>query len=89
MIAATQLPVRLRLRVALIVVFAAWMVASAIGLVRNFWHYPTDTIGAICLSVTVVGCVALAIDRYGARVGPKIVKTARVMWRADEPAGVR
>jgi undecaprenyl-diphosphatase len=83
-IAATRLPVRLRLRVALIAVFVAWLLASAVGLVRNYWHYPTDTVGAMCLAVTVIGCTALFIDRYGARLGPKIAKVLRVLWRVDD-----
>lgn len=88
-IAATQLPVRLRMRVAVIVVLVAWMLASAVGLVRNFWHYPTDTIGAIGLSVAVVSCTALFIDRYGARIGPKIATATKALWRADDRTGVR
>ena len=87
-IAATRLPVQLRFRVALIAVFVAWTVASAVGLIRNFWHYPTDTIGAICLSVSVIACTALFIDRYGARIGPRIGKALRVLWRVDDaPVG--
>jgi undecaprenyl-diphosphatase len=89
MIAATQLPVRRGVRVALVTVLAAWLLAAAVGLVRNFWHYPTDTIGAICLSASVVACTALLLDRYGARIGPKLVRAIRVMWRADEQAGAR
>jgi undecaprenyl-diphosphatase len=85
---ATQLPVHRALRAVLVLLPALWLVASAVGLVRNFWHYPTDTIGAICLSVAVIGCAALFIDAYGARLGPKIAKAARTLWRVDSPADV-
>jgi uncharacterized membrane protein len=40
-----------------------WALVAAIGLVRNFWHYATDTIGAMFLAVVVVVGLALLIDR--------------------------
>lgn len=43
---------------------AAWTLFSAIGLIRNFWHYPTDTVGATLLAVVVVVGLALVVDRY-------------------------
>jgi undecaprenyl-diphosphatase len=89
MIAVTQLPVRLRSRVALIALLLAWLLASAVGLVRNSWHYPTDTIGAICLAATVIGGAALLIDRYGARLGPRIVRAMRVLWRVEDSTKAR
>jgi hypothetical protein len=61
---AGQLPMRRRTRSVFAAVLAAWTVVAAIGLVRSFWHYATDTIGAICLSAAVVLCVAMGIDRY-------------------------
>jgi undecaprenyl-diphosphatase len=56
-----------RLRALLILLIAAWALVAAIGLVRNFWHYATDTLGAIFLAVAVVVGVALSLDRYFAR----------------------
>lgn len=57
-------PVTRRVRAALLALIAAWTLIAAIGLVRNFWHYATDTIGAICLAVAVVVALALVVDRY-------------------------
>jgi hypothetical protein len=64
LIAVCQLPMRRRIRAAVVVVLATWTLVAALGLVRSFWHFATDTIGAICLSVAIVLCVALVIDRY-------------------------
>jgi hypothetical protein len=63
-IVACQLPVRRRARGVFAGVLAVWTVVSALGLVRSFWHYATDTIGAVCLSIPVVLCVAMLLDRY-------------------------
>ena len=49
-----------------------WTVLAAVGLVRNFWHYATDTIGAMLLATTVVLGMALAIDRYGEPVARRL-----------------
>lgn len=65
-IVAFQLPMRRRLRVGFLALLGVWTVVAALGLVRNFWHYATDTIGAICLSGAVVLAVALAIDSRSA-----------------------
>ena len=43
-------------------------IVAAIGLVRNFWHYATDTIGAMLLATVVVLGAAFIIDTYGATV---------------------
>jgi undecaprenyl-diphosphatase len=45
---------------------AVWTVAAALGVVRNFYHYATDTIGAIFLAAAIVPATALAIDSAGA-----------------------
>lgn len=55
------------LKAALLVGLAAWAVVGAAGLVRNFLHYPTDTVGAAGVSLAVVLGVALAIDAVAAR----------------------
>ncbi|MDT4918087.1 MAG: superfamily [Pseudonocardiales bacterium] len=65
-VVAFQLPLTRRWRAALLTVIAAWTLLAAVGLVRNFWHYATDTIGAMLLAITVVFGTALAIDAYGA-----------------------
>jgi hypothetical protein len=66
LIVACQLPMRPRARGVVAAVLAVWMLLAALGLVRNFWHYATDTIGAVCLSAAVVVGMALAIDRFRA-----------------------
>lgn len=57
-----------RVRSVLFTVIGVWTLVAAVGLVRNFWHYPTDTLGAICLSVVVVVGLAFLLDRYFAGV---------------------
>jgi undecaprenyl-diphosphatase len=57
----------LAVKVALLVVMGAWTVLGAVGLVRIFAHYPTDTVGAVCSSVAVVLMTALVIDRIAER----------------------
>ena len=71
-IVCCQASISRRLRVALVGLIAAWAVIAAIGLVRNFWHYATDTIGAICLSIVVVVGLALVLDRYFASVQQRV-----------------
>jgi len=61
-IVAYQLPIGRRLRNGVLAVLGVWTVVAALGLVRNFWHYATDTIGAIFLSGAVVLAVVFAID---------------------------
>lgn len=56
-----------RVRAVLLVAIVAWALIAAVGLVRNFWHYATDTVGAICLAIVVVIGLALVIDRYSAQ----------------------
>jgi membrane-associated phospholipid phosphatase len=71
LIVACRLPLRARGRGIAVGVLAAWTVLAAVGLVRNFWHYATDTIGAFGVSLAVVPAVALLIDRFVPRVsGP-------------------
>jgi membrane-associated phospholipid phosphatase len=67
-IVCCQASISRRLRAVLLTLIAAWALISAIGLVRNFWHYATDTIGAMCLATVVVVGLALVIDRHFATV---------------------
>src|SRR3954452_13077753 len=62
-----RLPGVLRAAIALAVV--SWLSLAAAGLVRNFYHYATDTIGAVGVSVAVVLGAAVAIDLAGSRIG--------------------
>jgi undecaprenyl-diphosphatase len=68
LIVVCRLPLRGGARSVLIALLAVWTLLAAIGLVRNFWHYATDTIGALCVSVAVIGTAALVIDRAAQRV---------------------
>jgi hypothetical protein len=63
-IACFHVPISRRVRIVVLALLAAWTLVAAIGLVRNFWHYATDTIGAIFFAVVVVVAVAFAVDRY-------------------------
>jgi len=58
-----------RWRVAALVVAVVWAVLGAFGLTMNYYHYATDTIGAMGLTVAVVLGVALLFDRYTAARG--------------------
>lgn len=55
-------PLPKRWRVTGWVVLALWTVVAALGLVRGFYHYATDTVGAITLTTAIVLSTALAID---------------------------
>jgi undecaprenyl-diphosphatase len=45
----------------------AWTFVAAFGLVRNLYHYPLDTLGAVGVAVAVVPGAALAIDALANR----------------------
>lgn len=51
-------------RAGLAALLGVWTVLAAAGLVRNFYHYATDTIGAIGVSAFAVLGSALVIDRF-------------------------
>jgi len=57
-------PATRRVRIVLLALIATWTLIAAIGLVRNFWHYATDTVGAMLLAIAVVVGTALLIDQY-------------------------
>jgi undecaprenyl-diphosphatase len=80
-IVCCRLSISRRLRAVLVALVAVWAGVAAIGLVRNFWHYATDTIGAICLATVVVVGLALVLDRYFTPVQRRI--DARLAARAQ------
>jgi membrane-associated phospholipid phosphatase len=57
-----------RLRIAVLTLLALWGLLGAVGLVRGFYHYTTDTVGAVAVSAACVLGTALAIDAVGARI---------------------
>lgn len=63
-----RLPLRPAVRGVGVGLLATWTLLAAVGLVRNYWHYATDTIGGCCVSVAVVSSIALGIDWLGARL---------------------
>ena len=65
---ACRLPVSRRVRAGCLAALAVWTVVAAVGLVRNLYHYATDTIGAICLAAAVVPATALLIDSVTAAI---------------------
>lgn len=79
-------PVTRRVRVVLLAVIAVWTAVAAVGLVDNFWHYATDTIGAILLAGTVVLGLALVLDRYLPAVQRGLVRRTaardQLTWRS-------
>lgn len=49
-------------KAAVLVAFVLWAVVAAIGLIRNFLHYPSDTVGGAGVALAVVLATAFAID---------------------------
>jgi membrane-associated phospholipid phosphatase len=49
-------------------VLALWAVAGAVGLVRSYYHYATDTVGGACVGVVCVVGVALILDATQAKI---------------------
>jgi membrane-associated phospholipid phosphatase len=52
-------------------VLAAALVAAAIALVGRYFHFATDTVGAVGVALTVTLTVALAIDKVGAVISSR------------------
>ena len=50
-------------KVVLTTLLAVWTLVGAVGLIRNYYHYPTDTLGALGVSIASVVATALVIDR--------------------------
>jgi membrane-associated phospholipid phosphatase len=64
-------------------VLALWAVLGAVGLVRAFYHYATDTIGAVGVSVTCVLGVAILIDVCAASGAQRRVdRDPQLTWRS-------
>jgi len=61
-VAAGQLRVSAAARVAIAAVLAVWTGVAALGLTRNYYHYATDTVGALGVAVAVVLGGAWVID---------------------------
>lgn len=55
-------PLGRAIRTLTVTLLAVWTVIGAVGLVRNNFHYATDTIGGFLVSVTCALGLALAID---------------------------
>jgi membrane-associated phospholipid phosphatase len=66
---------RRAVKVAGIVALAAWSVFAAVGLVRAFVHYPTDTVGGVCVALATVLVTALLVDAVADRRVRKNVRT--------------
>jgi undecaprenyl-diphosphatase len=54
---------RVRVKAAALAALVLYLVLCAVALVGVFFHYATDTVGAVCLSVTCVLATALVVDR--------------------------
>ncbi len=68
LIACAQLRAPRAVRAGVTVLLAAWVVVAAVGLVRGFFHYATDTIGALGVTVAIVLATALAVDALTPRL---------------------
>lgn len=86
LVAAWQLQAPRRRRVPVLlgstVVLSSWCVAAGVGLVRNYWHYATDVVGAVGVSVAVVLGVALACDRGFGRLSSPAARSRTSTSRA-------
>jgi membrane-associated phospholipid phosphatase len=82
LIAFGQLPVRRAAKVVLAAVLTVWVAVAAVALTRFYYHYATDTIGAIGLSVAFVFGLAALLDRYWPSGG----RPAWLPTRAARPA---
>lgn len=71
--------VRLRpgVRTASVAALALWVLLGAVGLVRNWYHYATDTIGAIAVTSAIVLATAVVIDRAPRLSSPGVRSPAR------------
>jgi undecaprenyl-diphosphatase len=54
-------------KAAILLAFVIWAVVAAIGLIRNFAHYPSDTVGGVGVALAVVIGTAFAIDAVTSR----------------------
>ena len=63
-------------RVVVAVLLGLWVGLAAIGLVRNHFHYATDTIGAVGVATAVVLASALLIERRPARFARRVPVSA-------------
>jgi undecaprenyl-diphosphatase len=66
-VAASQLPLRVLARVAVVAGAFLWIVLAGLGLVGNGYHYPLDTVGAVGVALAVVPGVALLVDAAATR----------------------
>lgn len=57
-----------RVRLTGVAVLTLWTIAGALGLVRSHYHYATDTVGAICVSVMCVLGIAVLVDMLTPRI---------------------
>jgi membrane-associated phospholipid phosphatase len=80
LVVSGQVPLHRPARIGLAGLLGVWVVLAAVGLVRNHFHYATDTVGALGVSVAVVLSTALLVDRLG------LVRPTRVMATAGPPA---
>jgi PAP2 superfamily protein len=62
LVAFGQLRLPAAARAAIVAGLASWLALAAAGLVRNAYHYATDTIGSVGLSAAVVLGTAMVID---------------------------
>jgi undecaprenyl-diphosphatase len=68
-------------------VLIGWALLGAIGLVRGFYHFATDTIGGIAVAIAVVCGVAFVVDAVAARTAGSVSSpAARVPARTSRAA---
>ena len=86
LLAFGQLPVRRAAHVLLAVVLACWVLVAAVGLTRSYYHYATDTIGAIGFSIALILGLAALLDRYWPRPRRRPLPPAAARRPSPRPA---
>ncbi len=83
LVAFGRLPLRRGARYALGAVLGVWVLAAAVALTRFYYHYATDTVGAMGFSVAFVLGLAALLDRYlPDRVQPVLEPDVQLMPRS-------
>ncbi len=65
--------VRALVKVTVLVVLAGYFLITAVGLVGQYYHYPSDTLGALALALGCVLATSLLVDRTPVRLTGRVV----------------
>ena len=80
LVAFGQLPLHRAVKYVLAGVLLVWVAITAVALTRYYYHYATDTFGAIGLSVALVLGLSALLDRLSA-----LLDRLRARWARPRP----